>query len=361
LHMLPEAVAVAPLYVSQDIEQSIAPVLEPIVSLASGFALTDKPFSEIELMMPGQLKFIEQLHGIRENREVRYHHYFASMTRFTLDARAAAILMEIDKANGIRLWGSNSVPILGLNCPVTLAGGAAVAMAEMFGGWLPAWVLNENIVLNSVPVSASFDMKTSRILFSSPEALLVDSVLFQVYNVLYGMNVHTENSATYTDAKTPGMQALADKTYKSMAFFSFTGCAVGSHYGMLEAGTSICPAQLMLDFDLNAGLFRTVQGIEVSPETLALELIDEIGVHGNYIETDHTFEHFRDLWEPKLFDRGPYEGDAQERKRDKELMEAAQGRYDRAVASYVPPVLDDAELRAYKEVVEAAKRELQGN
>jgi trimethylamine--corrinoid protein Co-methyltransferase len=352
LHMLPEVVSCAPLWTSTDLEARI----EPIVSLGNAFKISDKPFAEIELMMPGQLKFIEELHSIKEGREIKYHHYFASMTRFTLDQRAAGVMVEIDEANGLTHWGSNSVPIMGLNCPVTIAGAAAVGMAEMFGGWIPAWILNEDVVLSAVPVSASMDMKTSRILFSSPEATLVDATLYQVFNVLYGMSVHTENSATYIDGKVPGLQAVHDKVYKSMTLFAFTGCDVGSHYGYLEAGTSISPAQLMLDFDIDSNMFQTVRGVEVNKETIALEVIENIGVNGSFIETEHTMDHFRNLWNPQLMDRTSYSTDEQEKNREREMLEAAQTKYEEAVARYEPPAVDGDTTRAYDEVMIRARK-----
>lgn len=354
LHMLPEVSSCAPLWTSLDLEA----IIEPIVSLADAFKISDKPFSEIEIMMPGQLKYIEELHSIKEGKTIKYHHYFASMTRFTLDERAAGIMVEIDQANGLTHWGSNSVPILGLNCPVTIAGAVAIGMAEMFSGWIPAWVLNENIILNSVPVSGSMDMKTSRILFSSPEATLVDATLYQVYNVLYNMSVHTENTATYIDGKVPGFQAVHDKVYKSMALFSYTGCDVGSHYGYLEAGTSICPAQLILDFDINENMFKTVNGVEVNKDTLALEVIEEIGVNGSFIDHDHTFGHFRSLWNPKVMDRGNYSSDSEEKIMEAKVLDTAQMKYDNAVNSYVMPHIDEDKLKAYTEVVDKARKEL---
>ena len=354
MHVLKEVSSCAPLWTSLE----LPPVVEPIISLANSLKLTDKPFSEIELMMPGQLKYIEELHSIKEDRPVKYHHYFASMTRFTLDESAAGIMEEIDKANGLTHWGSNSVPILGLNCPVTIAGAAAVGMAEMFAGWIPAWALNEEIILNSVPVSGTMDMKTSRVLFSSPEATLVDATLYQVYNVLYNMSTHPENSATYIDGKIPGLQACHDKVYKSMTLFSFTGCDVGSHYGYLESGTSISPAQLMLDFDIDDNMHKTVRGVDVNAETLALEVIDKIGVNGNFIEEMHTLKHFRKLWTPNLFDRTNYADDETERRVDAELLQKAQQKYDDAIKSYVQPDIDEAKIKAYDEIVMRAEQEL---
>jgi len=48
-------------------------------------------------------------------------------------------------------------------------------------------------------------------------------------------------------------------------------------------------------------------GIEVSDETMAIDVIDEVGPAGHFLSTDHTYRHFKENWFPKLFDRSTYE------------------------------------------------------
>ena len=43
--------------------------------------------------------------------------------------------------------------------------------------------------------------------------------------------------------------------------------------------------------DIETG--KVLKGIEVDPEHLALEVIDEVGPGGNFIASDHTFAHMR--------------------------------------------------------------------
>ncbi|MDZ4133784.1 MAG: trimethylamine methyltransferase family protein, partial [Dethiobacteria bacterium] len=45
------------------------------------------------------------------------------------------------------------------------------------------------------------------------------------------------------------------------------------------------------------------RGINLDSESMALDLIDEIGPGGAFLTTDHTFHHFRDFWQPKYFNR----------------------------------------------------------
>jgi trimethylamine--corrinoid protein Co-methyltransferase len=50
-----------------------------------------------------------------------------------------------------------------------------------------------------------------------------------------------------------------------------------------------------------------MRGMEINDETLALDLIHEIGPDGNYLSTDHTLKNFQKDWYPKLFDRRNYD------------------------------------------------------
>jgi trimethylamine:corrinoid methyltransferase-like protein len=46
------------------------------------------------------------------------------------------------------------------------------------------------------------------------------------------------------------------------------------------------------------------QGIAVTPETLAIEVMRKVGLQRrSFIEEDHTYEHFREFWYPELLDR----------------------------------------------------------
>src|SRR4030042_7131305 len=61
--------------------------------------------------------------------------------------------------------------------------------------------------------------------------------------------------------------------------------------------------------DDRIGLVRRILGgIEVSEETMALELIDQVGPDGNFLEQHHTLRHFRENWYPTLLNRASYAG-----------------------------------------------------
>jgi trimethylamine--corrinoid protein Co-methyltransferase len=53
---------------------------------------------------------------------------------------------------------------------------------------------------------------------------------------------------------------------------------------------------------------RIAHGIDVTPETLGFEVIKEVGPQGDFLGTEHTYEHFRkEQFMPSLMVREKYD------------------------------------------------------
>ena len=49
---------------------------------------------------------------------------------------------------------------------------------------------------------------------------------------------------------------------------------------------------------------RTLRGVEINDETLAVDVIDQVAEKHNFLETEHTFKHFKnEYFMPKLCSR----------------------------------------------------------
>jgi trimethylamine---corrinoid protein Co-methyltransferase len=93
----------------------------------------------------------------------------------------------------------------------------------------------------------------------------------------------------------------------------------------------------------------------VSAETLALDLIDEVGPDGQFLGTDHTRRHYRERWYPRLFERSNY--DNWVAKGSTTLGQRAAARADSLLATHRPePLAPDvaAQVRSILERAVAA-------
>ena len=73
--------------------------------------------------------------------------------------------------------------------------------------------------------------------------------------------------------------------------------------GMLESGITFDLAQLALDCEFARMIKHTVNGIPVSKETIALDVIQEIGPFGDFLAHIHTFQHMREQSRAEIIDR----------------------------------------------------------
>ncbi len=64
---------------------------------------------------------------------------------------------------------------------------------------------------------------------------------------------------------------------------------------------------IVLTDELVAMTNHFVKGINVTDETIALEVIDKVGPGGNFVDEEHTAARFRVFWSPQLLDRNIYE------------------------------------------------------
>ncbi len=73
---------------------------------------------------------------------------------------------------------------------------------------------------------------------------------------------------------------------------------------MLDMGMTLNWAQLVMDNEFAGMIKHIVRGIPVIDETLAVDVIHEVGPFGDFISHEHTRKHMKTLQsQPRLIDR----------------------------------------------------------
>jgi len=126
--------------------------------------------------------------------------------------------------------------------------------------------------------------------------------------------------------------------------------------GMIESGMTFDYGQLVMDDEFAAMIKMCVGGIPVRAETLALDVIGEIGPFGDFLSHDHTMAHMRCQSQPTLIDR---------RVREEWKAAGSTTLQDRALArareildTHVPDPLPDGVANELAAIVRGAEREL---
>ncbi|MCU0917864.1 MAG: trimethylamine methyltransferase family protein [Planctomycetes bacterium] len=249
------------------------------------------------------------------------------------------------------------MPILGATAPVTPAGAAIVAAAEILGGLTATSLTNPDIYYFSTSITGEMDMKTTQVCYGTPAAILTDVALHQLFRRRYGL-VHNVEPG-YVEARVPGLQAAFLKTYRQMAFGSTVSLPLS--IGALDNGAAFSPTQAMLDVEMNEAIYRFAHGIEVNDDTCAVDLINDLLFceHGTYLESEHTLSHFRQVgWNPRLFDRSYFDHTQPAPCGDERILRQADQAWRQLVANQPAPTLDRAFRRELDRIVTAAKTEL---
>jgi trimethylamine--corrinoid protein Co-methyltransferase len=74
--------------------------------------------------------------------------------------------------------------------------------------------------------------------------------------------------------------------------------------GLLENCTTVSYEKTVIDNEILSNVLRVVRGVDVNPETMAIDIIEEIGPAGNFLVHEHTAGNFRnEFYIPKIADR----------------------------------------------------------
>lgn len=240
------------------------------------------------------------------------------------------------------------VALGGATAPITLAGNMAIWNAGSLVGLVISQLKQPGTPFITSGFGASgLDMRTTVSPYVEPE----NQFLAQELAHFYALPMFALGGCT--DSKLVDQQAGVETALTLM-----TNMLAGSHLihdlGYLESGLSGSLAQLVICDEIVSWLRTALAPIEISEETLALDLIDEAGPDGGFIESDHTLEHFRQRWYPQLLERWDYPGWQERGARD--LGQRAAKRVNEILDQHQPEPLPDAVKARLQEISETAAR-----
>ena len=283
-------------------------------------------------------------------------HAYCITSPLKLDTRSCEVLEEALKYKFPVNFAT--MPILGGTTPVTPAGSAVMAVAEMLGCIAATTLVDSDVYYYCTIIAGEMDMKTTQICAATPAAILTEAAVHQMFRYKYGIVCNVEPA--YLEAKSPGMQAAFMKTFRQMAL----GCTAGNSLpiGLLDNGSVFSPTQAMIDLDVNTAMYKFGRGMEVNDDTLCVDLINELEFCEKiaYIESEHTFRHFRDvLWDTRYFDRTYRREEAlRPGEEDEKILRKADEAWREIVAEQETIEVDPEFAAELDRIVEAARKEL---
>jgi trimethylamine--corrinoid protein Co-methyltransferase len=192
--------------------------------------------------------------------------------------------------------------LTGATGPVTIAGGLVQGNAEMLAGFVLAQLVREGAPLVYGGGVLPIDMRTGLMSYASPEFMMGACALKDMARHYQLPMFHF---AGCSDAKTFDQQASLEGALWVM-LAALNGGNLVHDMGYIDNGLTTSYQQLVVMDEVVGLVARFMGGIEVSEETMALEVIDQVGPGGNFLAEEHTLKHFRENWFPSLLDRSNY-------------------------------------------------------
>lgn len=227
--------------------------------------------------------------------------------------------------------------IAGATAPATLAGLLVQENAAILGHITLAQIYRPGTPVLYGTVSTIANMRLGTVALGAVETGLISAASAQLARH-YGLPIRSVGAAT--EAKSEDIQSGLERSstliQAALAGVNYITCGGTLDSTMLES-----EAQLLLDDEWCGAVQRMTAGIEVNPDTMALNIIKEIGFSGHYLDAEHTAAHFRrEHYIPDLLVREPYS--SWEKEGSKTALDRARHKVEAILAAHEPHPLDSA-------------------
>ncbi len=310
---------------------------------------TSKPLVFVTYEMSGCADVVEMAEAVAGGADaLREKPFIACYINVT-----TGLLHNADALQKLLFLAEKSLPALyipvvsgGTSGPMTMAGGVALSNAGALAGLaLSQWKREGAPCVIPGFGGDALDMRTMVDPYCAPEPRGIAEALGHFYDLpLFTLGGSSESKLVDAQA---GIEAAL-----SMLIGAMSGGHIFHDLGYLESGLSGSLAQLAICDEIAGWIQSFLQPVEIGPETLALDLIDQLGPDGQFLKLPHTRRHMRERWYPTLFDRDNYPGWIA--RGGKTLTERACAEVERLLSSHRPLALDGAASRSVAGVVARA-------
>ena len=278
--------------------------------------------------------------------------YGESRSPLALDENMAEIFIEYVKRGFPQ--SLDTMPSAGTTAPATGAGTLALGLAETLAGLVLGYAVRRDAVLSLDFTGGYCDMKSLLFPYAGADRMPLLGAWVQMLKEFYGITPGVHGGKT--NACEPGFQAGMEKAISTLFPLICGASGIGT-IGQLEFGITFSPVQLVLDAEVVRAVRRSLAGFEINEDTLALDLIGQVGPEGNYISEPHTADHFqREFWLSDLTECLTWE--SYSRKKVKGMERLAEEMVREIIAGPLAPVLDQHQVAEIDRIVAACEKKL---
>ena len=281
------------------------PALADRLQFEAMIANTTKPIVFVTYEMPGCADVVAMAEAVAGGADaLRERPFVACYINVT-----SGLVHNADALEKLLFLAGKGLPALyvpvvsgGTSGPMTMAGGLALSNAGALAGLVLSQLKREGapFVMPGFGGDA-LDMRTMVDPYVAPEPRGMAESLGHHY----GLPLFTLGGGS--ESKVVDGQASVEAGL-TMLLGALSGGHLFHDLGYLESGLTGSLAQLVVCNEIASWIASATAPVEITPETLALDLIDAAGPEGSFLKLPHTRRHMRERWYPTLFDRDNHAG-----------------------------------------------------
>ena len=242
--------------------------------------------------------------------------------------------------------------IFGGTAPATIAGATITGNAEAIAGIALAQLVKPGMRVMASHFAFPQNMRSGSPAFGNIGCFLHTVVFNQMWRKY---QIPTFNFAVgLSNSKEIDFQNGYERAIPAL-LSALSGANVITLHGGVHGELTHHPIQAILDDDIAGMIGRFIEGVEVNEETLALDLIDEVGpIPGFYLNTEHTRKWWkREQFLSKTSDRLTYPEWREQGK--KNTLNYARERMEEILATHKPTPLTPRQEADISNILEEAR------
>jgi trimethylamine--corrinoid protein Co-methyltransferase len=240
--------------------------------------------------------------------------------------------------------------------PITMAAAVAQQNAEALAGIALAQLARPGAPVLYGGFATNLDMRTGGPAFGTPEgawATLVGAQMARRYGLPF------RSSGSLNTSNVPDAQAAYETMWAIWPAVLAHSNFILHSVGWLEGGLTASYEKVIIDMENLAMFQHFLREVEISDDTLALDMMAEVGPGGHHLGTAHTQARYRtEYYASFLSNRQNY--DAWQQSQVGDAAARAHQLWKKLLAAYEAPPLDIAIREALEDFVARRQRELDG-
>lgn len=222
-----------------------------------------------------------------------------SISPMKMDAQYGDMLLAVAKS-GIPVV-CPAEPLCGATSPITLAGNLVIQTVDSLLGVMLTQIANPGTPVIFGSVSSITDLRDLKYLAGPVEMGLLNAAGAQMAQ-FYRLPFYATGGMT--DSKVLDSQSGYESAITNLLCALSGANFIHDAAGLMEFALTMCYEKLVIDNEILGMAMRAVEGIKVDDDTLAFEVIKEVGPGGHFLTARHT-RHFmrRAHYQPTLSDR----------------------------------------------------------